>query len=90
MPKLKTGTLLPTAAEDAAIREGIAQDPDTVELDAETAKRLRPVGRPPAAVTKERITIRLSPEVTQYFRSLGDGWQTRMDEVLREYVATHQ
>lgn len=90
MPKLKTGTLLPTDAEDAAIRAGIAQDLDTVELSTEMAKRLRPVGRPPAVVTKERITIRLSPEVTRYFRSLGDGWQTRMDEALREYVAAHQ
>lgn len=34
------------------------------------------------AATKERITIRLSPEVVQYFRSSGDGWQTRMDEIL--------
>ncbi len=90
MPKLKTGTVIPTDAEDAVIRAGIAQDPDATELDAEMGKRLRPVGRPRAAITKERITVRLSPEVTSYFRSLGNGWQTRMDEVLREYVATHR
>lgn len=90
MPKLKIGTILPTDAEDAQIRAGIAQDPDTLEMSENEAKRLRPVGRPCLAVTKERITVRLSPEVTNYFRSLGSGWQTRMDEVLRHYVASKQ
>lgn len=88
--KSKTGRVfeLPTDEEDARIRAGIAQDPDTYELSDEDFKRLRLVGRPRAAVTKERITVRLSPEVTAYFRSLGAGWQTRMDEVLRDYVAS--
>ncbi|HMT91697.1 BrnA antitoxin family protein [uncultured Thiothrix sp.] len=43
-------------------------------------------GRPKAEVTKERISVRLSAEVTQYFRATGKGWQTRMDEVLKAYV----
>lgn len=87
MPKLKTGTILPTDAEDAQIRAGIAEDSDTFEVNDVQAKRLRPAGRPPMEHTKERITIRLSPEVTAYFRSFGAGWQTRLDEVLRQYVA---
>ncbi|MEK8088351.1 BrnA antitoxin family protein [Thermithiobacillus plumbiphilus] len=45
--------------------------------------------RPRAEVTKERITIRLSPEVLSYFRASGPGWQTRMDEALREWMRTH-
>lgn len=88
MPKLKVGTIVPTAEEDVRIRSGIDQDPDTFEATAADFKKMRPVGRPRAAFTKERITVRLSPEVTAYFRSLGTGWQTRMDEVLREYVAS--
>ena len=47
-------------------------------------------GRPKAAVTKERITIRLSPEVVQSFRATGDGWQTRMDAALKEWLKTHK
>jgi uncharacterized protein (DUF4415 family) len=47
-------------------------------------------GRPKAAVTKERITIRLSPEVVQSFRATGEGWQTRMDAALKEWLKTHK
>ena len=32
MPRLKTGTIVPTPEEDAAIDAGIAADPGTVEL----------------------------------------------------------
>jgi hypothetical protein len=31
--------------------------------------------------------VHYSPEVITYFKSTGDGWQARMDGVLREYVA---
>ncbi|MDP2795450.1 MAG: BrnA antitoxin family protein [Sulfurisoma sp.] len=46
-------------------------------------------GRPKAAVTKERITIRLSPEVVERFRASGDGWQTRVDGALKDWLKTH-
>lgn len=39
--------------------------------------------------TKERITIRLSPDVVQSFRATGDGWQTRVDSALRDWLKTH-
>lgn len=41
------------------------------------------------AQTKTPTAIRLSPEVIDYFTSTGKGWQTRMDNVLREYVKAH-
>ena len=41
------------------------------------------------APTKERITVRLSPDVVQTFRSTGDGWQTRLDAALRDWLKTH-
>ena len=44
-------------------------------------------GRPPKLVTKRAVNIRLSPEVLEYFRATGRGWQTRVDEVLKEHVA---
>jgi uncharacterized protein (DUF4415 family) len=47
------------------------------------------LGRPKAAVTKERITIRLSRDVVTRFRATGDGWLTRMDSALRQYIAEH-
>jgi uncharacterized protein (DUF4415 family) len=32
------------------------------------------------------VSIRLSPEVLRHFRERGPGWQTRIDEVLRDWV----
>ena len=76
--------------EEIAINAGIASDPDTYELSDTEFSKLRPVGRPPAKITKDKITIRLSREVTDYFRATGKGWQTRVDKILLEYVAAHQ
>lgn len=47
-------------------------------------------GRPPAETTKERITIRISPDVLDAFRATGRGWQTRMDDALHDWLKTHK
>ena len=41
---------------------------------------------PQKAATKERITIRFSPEVVAAFRSTGHGWQARMDAALKGWL----
>lgn len=51
---------------------------------------LKPRGRPRAEHPKERINIRLSHEVVEYFKSAGDGWQTRIDSALRQFITEHQ
>lgn len=51
--------------------------------------KLKAVGRPKAAITKERITIRLSRDVVEQFRASGDGWQTRVDAALKDWLKTH-
>ena len=45
---------------------------------------------PQRAPIKERITIRLSPDVVQRFRDTGEGWQTRMDAALQDWLKDHQ
>jgi uncharacterized protein (DUF4415 family) len=40
--------------------------------------------------TKDPVSIRLSPEVVEYFKATGKGWQTRLDDVLREYVGARR
>jgi uncharacterized protein (DUF4415 family) len=50
---------------------------------------LRPRGRPRVAFPKERINIRLSHEVVEHFKSAGEGWQTRIDRALRQFITEH-
>jgi uncharacterized protein (DUF4415 family) len=44
---------------------------------------------PQKAPTKERTTIRLSPEVLHTFRATGAGWQTRVDDALKDWLRMH-
>lgn len=39
---------------------------------------------PQKAATKVPVSIRLSPEVIDYFKAGGPGWQSRIDEALRK------
>jgi uncharacterized protein (DUF4415 family) len=57
-------------------------------LGDKVIREARPRGRPPkaAADRKEKVTLRLSPEVLAHFRAQGAGWQTRIDEALRKQV----
>jgi len=49
-------------------------------------KRQRGERGPQVAPTKQLVSVRFSPEVLQYFKATGTGWQTRMNEVLLEWV----
>lgn len=51
--------------------------------------KLKLRGRPVAETTKERITIRLSPDVVDQFRATGAGWQTRIDAALADWLKEH-
>lgn len=92
--KSKTGRVfkLPAPKEDAAITSAALSDPDVVPLTDVEWKAASPFvrrGRPPACVTKERITIRLSRDVVDRFRASGDGWQTRVDAALKDWLKDH-
>lgn len=54
-----------------------------------SGEMLKPRGRPRAEHPKERINIRLSHEVLEHFKAAGEGWQTRIDSALRQYIAEH-
>jgi uncharacterized protein (DUF4415 family) len=87
-----------TPEEEATIQHGIEADPDTYALtDAEMAEMIphqefmkRQRGRPKLDNPKERVTLYVDAEVVREFRASGDGWQTRMNNVLREWVAEHK
>lgn len=50
---------------------------------------LKPRGRPRVEFPKERINIRLSHEVVEHFKSVGEGRQTRIAAALRQFIAEH-
>ena len=69
------------------------ENPEWTEVDVRCAVALKGL---PAALQaklrgrpKERITLHLSPEVVERFRASGDGWQTRMDTALKDWLKTH-
>ena len=53
-------------------------------------KKLLRRGRPPGTAKKTQTTVRISNEVLSFFRASGQGWQTRMDQALKKYVASQR
>lgn len=43
-------------------------------------------GRPAARATKISTTIRFDADVLAAFKSQGDGWQTRMNDALKDWL----
>ena len=84
---------MPTPEEDKAITAAAKTDPDAQPLTAKQLKSMVPLralrGRPRSENKKLLVSVRYSPEVVAYFKSTGEGWQSRMDRVLREYVERH-
>ena len=60
------------------------------KLAAELLSRKPGQRGPQKTPLKEPITVRYSSEVIKYFRSTGRGWQSRMDNVLKEWVDAHR
>jgi uncharacterized protein (DUF4415 family) len=88
-----------TDEEDKAVTEGALADPDARPLDEERLARMRPAsaadvadikrrlrGRPRLQDPKRLVSLRLDPDVVARFRATGPGWQSRINEVLREHL----
>lgn len=79
---------IPSLKEDKAITAAAKADPDAQPLTTKQLKAMVPLrGRPKIESPKQLVSIRYSQEVLAYFKSTGEGWQSRMDGVLSEYVA---
>ena len=89
----RPSVVMPTTEEDKAITAAARNDPDAQPLTSEQLKAMVPLrsqrGRPKIENKKLLVSVRYSPEVVAYFKSTGEGWQSRMDSVLREYVERH-
>jgi uncharacterized protein (DUF4415 family) len=93
MPKLKPGTIIPTPEEDAIITAAAMSDPDALPFtdeEWETVKPLVRIGRPPSArPLKVPTTIRFDPDVLAALKASGKGWQTRVNDAMRELIRSH-
>jgi uncharacterized protein (DUF4415 family) len=83
-------------------QENVVVDEDNPPLTAEDWKRMRPASElppevlaafprtrvrgPQKAPTKVAVSLRLSAEVVEHFKAGGTGWQTRIDDTLREAI----
>ncbi|MEA3545702.1 MAG: BrnA antitoxin family protein [Thermodesulfobacteriota bacterium] len=100
MPKLKSDTIIPTGKENNIITEQAYSD-DTVLTDQQLAE-MKPIlefpelqalvkrGRPHKLNPKQSTTIRLDAEVLGFFKQHGKGWQTEINDILRDYVQEHR
>ena len=79
---------LPTAKEEAAWANAVVvKKGGYPAVRAALAEKRRQGQRgPQQAPTKQLVSVRYSPEVLQYFKSTGAGWQTRMNDALLEWV----
>jgi uncharacterized protein (DUF4415 family) len=58
--------------------------------DLYRGKKLVRRGRPAGSGRKTQTTLRISKDVLEFFRATGPGWQTRMDNALKRYVASQR
>jgi uncharacterized protein (DUF4415 family) len=85
--------LMPSLKDNAKIVAAAKADPDAKPMTKAQLDALMPIravrGRPKSENKKLLLSVRYSVEVVEYFRSTGEGWQARMDSVLRQYVSKH-
>ena len=88
-----------TDKEDADVTQGASADPDNALVSSERIAKMRPAsevlpeivaryrgqrGPQKSKPVKEQISLRVDPEVLEYFRSLGPGWMAHMNDALRK------
>jgi uncharacterized protein (DUF4415 family) len=79
--KGKTDWARVDALTDEDIAKAVANDPDAVPIDIDWSDAVLVV---PAR--KKAISIRVDEDVLDYFKSQGDGYQRRINAVLRSYM----
>ncbi len=80
----------PTDSEDVQISAAALADPDNLPLtDAELNQFRRGRGRPQGSGKKEQVTLRLDVEILEQFRATGNGWQTRINDALKDWAKRH-
>ena len=71
---------------EAASKKRIRYDTDNPKLTAEQLSEFRPVLTRYYKPKKEQITLKIDADVLAAYRSMGKGYQTTMNSVLRKAV----
>ena len=75
------------AVESSPVSDEMLSRMKPVEDDhADIPARVR---GPQNAPLKVPVSIRLSPDILEFFKSQGKGWQTKINTILHEYMRTH-
>lgn len=72
------------ALTDEELTHAALSDPDNPPLDEETVSRMRPAAQ--EMPERERVTLSLNHEVVEFFKSCGQGWQNKLNDILQRYV----
>lgn len=86
---------LPLTDNDGEVRELTNEDfkqfkPAAEILPAQLLSLLPRRGRPQAVAPKQAVNLRLAPEILEAFRATGKGWQTRINDALRDWLKEHK
>ena len=60
------------------------------EADRYEGERRVQRGRPPCSNRKQSLTVRYDADVIAAFKATGSGWQTRMNDALREWLSSRR
>ena len=78
-----------TASEEAKWSAGVVVNGGGyAAVRAALAAKRKPGQRgPQVAPTKHLVSVRYSPDVLDFFKAGGAGWQSRMDDALKQWVS---
>lgn len=79
--------LTPTSVQwPALLEEARIADILRIQLRIQALQRARGQRGPQKAPVKDRVGLRLDHDVVEHFRATGPGWQSRINDILAEYV----
>ena len=85
LSKVDTHTIQPEEYDELPELDGAFFE----RADLYKGEKLIRAGRQKSPRCKVLLSVRYSPEVVEYFRATGAGWQTRMDDALKEWLKEH-
>ena len=83
----------PLTDEHGEVRELMTEDVSKMRALSEALPQSlqRAIGQRGAqrSPTKVKTSMRISSEVIHHFKAQGPGWQTRIDDALKQYIREH-